>query len=362
MSAPELSPDKFVLLLPPDSDTATVREVQSALGVKLTSSEELGGQVRARDVLSSNSGLLYKNLQVAIVENVAEDQLRSAAGQAGLPLYWEKERLFRATQELALLADLRLALSMVTEQVDALEAQLRAREREREEQEDERVTWGLRSVGVAGSAYRGQGISVAVLDSGLFMEHPDFAGREIRGRSFVPRADWSLDGSGHGTHCAGIIAGGKSGENGIRYGVAPEVDLLIGKVLDDAGNGTTGGILDGIDWALEKGARVISLSLGAPVAIGARPSPIFERVGEQALAQNCLIVAAAGNESERPRQMPRPVNAPADAESILAVAALNRQLRVAPFSNAGINAGSGGRIDLAAPGVNVYSTYSRNAG
>jgi subtilisin family serine protease len=103
------------------------------------------------------------------------------------------------------------------------------------------------------------------------------------------------------------------------------------------------------------------MSLSGPVDIGASPSPAFERIGRRALQRNCLIVAAAGNDSRRPGQMPRPVGSPANAESILSVAAVDRELRVADFSNAGINAGSGGRVDVCGPGVGIYSSHSRLA-
>ncbi len=180
------------------------------------------------------------------------------------------------------------------------------------------------------------------------------------GKSFVPDQAWNYDGAGHGTHCAGTIAGGQT-DKGIRYGVAPEVDLLIGKVLADGGAGRGSWIIDGIDWAIEKQAKVLSLSVGAPVKIGESPSPIFERIGKRALDNNCLIVAAAGNNSRRPHRLPEPVCNPANADSILAVAGVDRALQVAAFSNGGLNAFNGGQIDLAAPSVDVLSAYSDNA-
>lgn len=147
----------------------------------------------------------------------------------------------------------------------------------------------------------------------------------------------------------------------MRFGVAPNVDLMVGKVLNDEGDGRGSWIIDGIDWAIEKGAQVISLSLGGPVSIGQAPSPIYERIGRRALRNNCLMIAAAGNHSKRPRKMPRPVSAPANCESIMAIAAVDRNLQVASFSNAGLNARDGGRIDLAAPGVDTYSSHTFRA-
>jgi subtilisin family serine protease len=220
------------------------------------------------------------------------------------------------------------------------------------------MTWGIRAIGGDRQTTTGAGVKVAVLDSGLLVSHPNFSGREIMGKSFVPDQDWELDKLGHGTHCAGTICGSKSSENGLRFGVAPDVDLMVGKVLNDDGDGKGSWIIDGIDWAIEKGARVISLSLGGPTQIGQSPSPIYERIGRRALRNNCLMIAAAGNHSKRPRKMPRPVSAPANCESIMAIAAVDRDLKVASFSNAGLNAQDGGRIDLAAPGVDVYSSHT----
>ena len=143
--------------------------------------------------------------------------------------------------------------------------------------------------------------------------------------------------------------------------MANEADLLVGKVLSDAGSGSTSGIIDAIDWAIEKKARIVSMSLGSMVGVNEEPSPIFEQVGRKALEANCLLIAAAGNDSRRPGQT-RPVGSPANAESIMAVAALDEQLQVAYFSNAGINKDTGGRIDISGPGIDVYSSYSKNAG
>src|SRR5690606_24594290 len=186
----------------------------------------------------------------------------------------------------------------------------------------------------------------------------DFVGRSIEGKSFISGESWDSDGNGHGTHCAGTAVGNSSGD-GKRYGVAHEADIFIGKVLSDGGSGSTSGIVDAIDWALEKNCKVISMSLGSPVGVGENPSLIFERAGEKALEKGCLLIAAAGNDSTRP-DFVRPVSSPANAKSIIAVAAIDEAFNVARFSNAGLNTGTGGRVDLCAPGVDIFSSYSKN--
>ena len=102
---------------------------------------------------------------------------------------------------------------------------------------------------------------------------------------------------------------------------------------------------------------VVSMSLGAPTRPDTPPSAVFEQVGQRALRRGTLIVAAAGNDSDRPATI-EAVSHPANCPSIMAVAALDQQLQVARFSNAGLNP-QGGQIDLAAPGVAVHSAWPR---
>lgn len=216
------------------------------------------------------------------------------------------------------------------------------------------ATWGVRAVGADVSPYTGKGIRIAVLDTGLDLSHPDFSGRAIETRSFV-EGQSVQDGNGHGTHCAGIAAGPAAPAAQPRYGVAGEAELYVGKVLNDEGSGGDGGILEGIDWAVEHGCHIVSMSLGSPVEPGQGHSAVFEAVARRALAAGTLIVAAAGNESHRPESV-APVGHPANCPSILAVAAVDEALRVAPFSCGGL-AGEGSEVDIAAPGVDVLSAW-----
>lgn len=221
---------------------------------------------------------------------------------------------------------------------------------------DERLsTWGLQATGVATSRATGQGISVAVLDTGLAAGHPDFAPPlTLQARSFVP-GEAAEDLHGHGTHCAGTIAGLAHPAHMPRYGCAPEVNLFVGKVLSNRGAGRDGEILEGIAWAIREGCSVISMSLGAPVTPGQPFNTVYEGTARRALARGCLIIAAAGNDSQRPGQI-RAVSHPANCPSIMAVAALDEGLLVAYFSNGTANPNAA-KIDIAAPGVNVYSSY-----
>ena len=223
-----------------------------------------------------------------------------------------------------------------------------------EPEPDEGSTWGLQAVRVPESARSGAGVRVAVLDTGFDLTHPDFAGREPVTRSFID-GEAVQDGNGHGTHCIGTALGPLAPEDGPRYGIAHEGEIFAGKVLSNAGSGSDTQILAGIEWAVEQGCAVVSMSLGAPVAPGQAYSQVFERAARRAQDAGTLIVAAAGNESNRPASI-KPVGHPANCPSILAVAALDPNLRVASFSNRGLNP-DGGQVDVAGPGVDVYSSW-----
>jgi len=217
-------------------------------------------------------------------------------------------------------------------------------------------TWGLQATNVPHSRFSGKGVRVSVLDTGMDLGHPDFAGRTITPQSFVA-GQTVQDGHGHGTHCIGTSCGPRNPGRQPRYGIAFGAEIFPGKVLNNQGSGTDGQILAGIDWAIRNQCAVVSMSLGAAAQPGQPFSAIFEQVARRALRAGTLIVAAAGNESRRP-QVIRPVGHPANCPSILAVGALDPKIQVAFFSNGGLNP-SGGRVDIAAPGVNVRSSWPR---
>ena len=356
MATTEDNPKKYIIQLIEDK-RQDIKNTQRDLGITLTSSAELSSTVRAQDVMDSGNGLYLKNLGIAIVENLELEKIVNAQAKLSNPIvYWEEERLFKPVDELALLTELKEDLKAFSHRIEELEARLEAIQNSKHNS----FTWGLNAIGLGQSKYTGKGIDLCVLDTGFYKDHPDFADRNVTGKSFISGENWDVDMHGHGTHCAGIAAGNFSISEKIRYGVASEVNLCIGKVLSDSGNGSTSAILDAIDNSLEKKHKIISMSLGSPVSIGEKPSPIFEQIGQRALANNSLLIAAAGNDSKRPN-LPKPVSSPANAESIMAVAALDESLRVASFSNGGLNASNGGRVDIAAPGMEIYSSYSANS-
>ncbi|MBD3886598.1 S8 family serine peptidase [Phormidium tenue FACHB-886] len=233
------------------------------------------------------------------------------------------------------------------------------------------TAWGLQATNVINSKYSGRGIKLAVLDTELDLAHPDFAGRAISAQSFVRRPSITSplqkveDGQGHGTHCAGIAYGPL---NPIfspqpRYGVAYNAELFFAKVLDNSalGRGLAGEIVQGINWALANNCDIISMSLASTVSPGNAPDSFYETtVADRALKKGCLIIAAAGNDSNRSSNKLMAVGYPAASPSIMAVAAIDSSLAIASFSNAGLNTAHSGdqsaMVDIAAPGVNIYSS------
>jgi len=244
-------------------------------------------------------------------------------------------------------------------------------------------TWGIEAVAAHTSPLGGQGINVAILDTGIDINHPAFQGVNIVQRDFT--GDGNGDSQGHGTHTAGTVVG--QNVNNTRIGVARNVQkVLIGKVLDNTGHGNTLWSFQGIQWALNEGANVISMSLGIAfttyvqqlIAQGV-PADFATSLALEgyratinaytALAsfvsassgfdQPCLIVAAAGNEN---RQFVNPdwdiaVALPAATTGIFSVAAVGQTtsgLKPALFSNSGAN--------VAAPGVSVLSAQAGSGG
>lgn len=183
-------------------------------------------------------------------------------------------------------------------------------------------------------------IVIAVLDSGITLNHPEFQGRLLPGYDFVNADDDPSDDHGHGTHTAGIIAAGI--DNGLgMVGVCPGCSLLPVKVLNQNNAGTWSGVAEGILFATDHGARVISLSLGAAVS-----SKTLEAAVSYAIEHNVLIVAAAGNMGIDRKFYP------AALDGVMAVSATDANDARWVLSN------MGDYIDIAAPGHAVYSTYN----
>lgn len=192
----------------------------------------------------------------------------------------------------------------------------------------------LLGVPQAWSKSRGEGLLVAVLDTGLYM-HPELQGQVYASRDFT--GDGIADRHGHQTHCNGIIAA-VDNDMGV-VGVAPKCKLLVGKVLGNSGSGSDTWIANGIRWAADEGAHIISMSLGS-----SSPAPRIRDACQYAVSKGCIIFAAAGNEGPGENTSGYPGSYP----ECCSVGAIDSNGKLTSFS-------SRGKVDIAAPGANVLS-------
>ncbi|KON88001.1 hypothetical protein AF332_14995 [Sporosarcina globispora] len=208
-----------------------------------------------------------------------------------------------------------------------------------------------------GAGYDGKGVKVAVLDTGIDPNHPDFKNSNYENivkeaKSFVEGEDF-VDHHGHGTHVASTIAGSGAASGGKNKGVAPGAELLIGKVLSDAGGGTESGIIAGMQWAVQEKADIVSMSIGTN-----QPSdgtdPISQAVNNLSEASSTLFVIAAGNAGSTKGS----VGSPGAAEKALTVGAVDKSQTefLAAFSSRGpvIN-NYRVKPEITAPGVGIVA-------
>ena len=202
------------------------------------------------------------------------------------------------------------------------------------------ATWGLNACRVPPSTRNGLGIRVAVLDTGIDLGHPDFAGRVVVSRSFVGQPVQDLH--SHGTHCIGTACGPQAPVgNTPRYGIAFRATIFAGKVLANNGSSVGASVIAGMNWAIANNCQVISMSLGSQAPVQAA----YTSAGQAALNRGLLMVAAAGNFAMQ-------TGAPANSPTIMAVASLDPTLGPSTFSNFG-------KIEIAGPGRDVFSSVPR---
>lgn len=236
------------------------------------------------------------------------------------------------------------------------------------------ASWGIEAVKATETPFTGKGVKVAILDTGIDCTHSAFQGVTLVEKDFS--GDGNGDIQGHGTHCAGTVFG--RDVDGKRIGVARGVqDALIGKVLGNSGGGNSFMLFSGIQWAVEQGAHVISMSLGfdfpgqvkklielhgIPADLATSQALIDYRANlrmfdalmqmtraRAAFGEGTLVVAASGNESQPEYRIA--VSLPAAAEGVIAVGALQTEptekFSVAVFSNT--------LPQVSAPGVDILS-------
>ena len=202
------------------------------------------------------------------------------------------------------------------------------------------IPWGVRRIRApeVWARSRGEGVKIAIVDTGIESTHPDLKDRVVDGYSAIG-SSWE-DENGHGTHVAGIVAA--IGAPGGVYGVAPRAKLLAVRVLDERGSGTLSDLIDGLSWTSRSGADIVNMSLGSPMN-----HPLLERAIQALIRQGVLVVAAAGNSGPHIGS----VGYPARLAGVIGVAASDREDNIPAFSSRGEG------VDVAAPGVGIRSTW-----
>lgn len=213
----------------------------------------------------------------------------------------------------------------------------------------EKIRWNYEQVApqtMWQQGFTGAGVKVAVIDSGI-APHPELkivGGISTVGPDLSPNY---VDDNGHGTHVAGIIAADSG--SGRVAGMAPGVSLYAVKALGADGKGNLQDVVEGLDWAIQNKMDIINLSLG-----GDTDSQLLHDMVDKAANQGILVVASAGNSGSASNVDQDTVNYPARYDSVIAVAAIDQNLEHAAFSSAGPE------VDIAAPGVDITSTYLNN--
>ncbi len=209
---------------------------------------------------------------------------------------------------------------------------------------DAPAMWAL-----AGNCTLGDGITVAVIDTGVDLDHPDLQANLVAGQTFVAGTTTPDDDQGHGSHVAGAVAA-MMNDIGV-IGVAPQAQIMPIKVLDQDGSGYVSDVAAGIRWAADNGAQVINLSLGGPSATSIEQDAI-----NYATNKGVLVIAAAGNCGDPSTWQFNnctsldSIGYPAAFANAMAVASTNVLNQQSSFST------QGSYVEIAAPGSAIYST------
>lgn len=215
----------------------------------------------------------------------------------------------------------------------------------------ETTPWGVLRIDaddVQMSGNKGTGVKVAVVDSGVDYSHPDISGNYAGGYDFVNRDTDPMDDNGHGTHVAGTIAAVAGNDQGV-VGVAPEVSIYALKVLGKDGRGSFSNVIEALQWCVDNDIKITNNSYGS----AGDPGQTVRDAFDNAYSAGILHVASAGN-SGNAAGTGDSVGYPAKYDSVIAVAATDIGDNRASFSS------TGPKVEMAAPGVSIYSTIPGN--
>jgi serine protease AprX len=202
-----------------------------------------------------------------------------------------------------------------------------------------------------GHGVEGEGVTIAVLDTGIDNEHPDV-------QNVIAEQDFTGEGTdddqGHGTHVASTIAGSGVASGGVNKGVAPKATLMDVKVLDRTGSGKLSDTIAGIEWAVLNNADVISMSLGAQIPCNGLDATSL--ASDAAVKRGVHVVVAAGNTGP----LPASIGSPGCARDVITVGAVDRLDTIAVFSSRGPTLDGRVKPDVVAPGVLIFA--AKNGG
>ena len=202
------------------------------------------------------------------------------------------------------------------------------------------ISWQMEYMDLIGasndslSELDGRGVVVCVVDSGVDLNHPDLRGIDLRGwRDSINGIEEPYDDEGHGTAMTGIIV-----SNGGLDGVAKGVELLVAKAINDEGQGTDQTVSESVDWCVEEGADIISLSLGGSQSFGSGffTTDELEQSVNDALDSGVFVVSSAGNDGE---DDDGDVGSPGSVEDVICVGGINRSGSIWSGSSEGDNDG-----------------------
>jgi len=193
----------------------------------------------------------------------------------------------------------------------------------------------------------GEGVRIAVVDTGIDTQHPDFVGRIAATANFTNEGP--EDGNGHGTHCASVAAGSGAASGNKYRGVAPKATLYAAKVLRADGEGMMSDVMAGVEWAVEQGVQIISLSLGGPGPCDGKDA--LCETCEAAMERGIVVCVAAGNDGPGAYT----VGSPGCAEQVITIGATDDNDRMAAFSSRGPTSDGRTKPDVVFPGVDIVA-------
>jgi serine protease AprX len=202
------------------------------------------------------------------------------------------------------------------------------------------------------AGFRGEGIKIGIVDTGIDPTHADFAGRVAAMTSLV--GGNGTDDNGHGTHVASIAAGTGAASGGKYRGVAPAANLYVAKVLDAQGGGMMSGVMAGIEWAVDQEVHVINLSLGSSGPCDGTDA--LSTLCDQAVQQHGVVICtAAGNAGPGVST----VGSPGCARWVITIGAVDDADKVTNFSSRGPTADGRVKPDIVFPGAGIVAAQAQ---